>query len=744
MTKKILALALAGTTAFSVFAGALSVNAATGDWNSDHTVYTWGVAPVDGAFKPANKPASFTTPANTVTVNKISTEDITDARFEYDATMYYTADWKITDSDKIDAFETALGNAADGAQLSTLSAELSAAYGTPAFKDATGGTDDNTYRAAINTLLSNYNSIKKFFTAPGTDSTLNATKVEETYDIVSFDEYEADALFKAIYDAVGGSSALSGGAAPDITDVTAGTNPFSYVTYLNNEYTRIIGIVDPADTTSAIDEYDELYNKLSERVEEDYTKANWRNFQRLMEDAEDLAAEATNVAGWTKALNKLKEAAKVEPEAGKYADLQDVLISLFVDGKVSVVAKYSEYPITDRDLTPAGNIEDVALYLAADYQEIYRTGTKVISDAYKAAFINANDTNDRDSAYSKAWDVWSAARKSGAKVAQSDINTALEELESAIAALEPSSTAPNYQMVLLETALENVAGYVDTDYNATSRKYKDFVAAQEKAEEVLAKANPTASEVESAYKKLAETASDLRSVTKAIPSSLKKSLTDTRTQANVTLKEIGTKSGAQYAALQEAIAFASAVTTNDWAADNIKPYSFKEVSTISDYDAAIAELENAINGFNQILGWYEEDGAWKYGVETGALNTGWEKIGNFWFFFNEDGTAKEAEWFQDGGKWYYAGSTCVAYSGWGKVDGSWYYFGKDCAMATGWIRPSNSYYYLNPTSGKMVTGWAQIGGKWYYFSTDSNNLGAMLTSTTTPDGYQVGADGAMI
>lgn len=730
MTKKILALALAGSTAFSVFAGALSVNAAPGDWDAGHTTYSWGVTPVDGAFEDLT--GTSAAPATTVTIDKISTEDITDARFEYAADKYYTDDWNVGIADNVDAFNTAVANAAEGAQLSTIKAQMDAAYGDPVtLKDATGGTGDNTYRTAINTLLSNYNSIKKFFAAPGTDNTLNAVKVDETYDIVSFDEYEADALFKAIYAAVGGSAVLSGGA-PAITDVTV---PFSYVTYLNNEYTRIIGIVDPADTTSMIDKYDELYNKLSERVAEDYTKANWRNFQRLLEDAEDLAAEAKNVAGWTKAYNKLVEASKVEPEAGKYADLQDALIDLFIDGKISIVVANPEYPTADKTK---------AIYLAADYQETYRTGTKVTSDAYKAAFINTHDVTTRDSAYSKAWDVWSTARKSGGKVAQSDIDTALEELEAAIAALEPSSTAPNYQMVLLETALENVAGYVDTDYNATSRKYKDFTVALEKAEEVMAKTNPTASEVESAYKKLAATASDLASVTKAIPSSLKKSLTDTRKEANVTLKEIGTKSGAQYAALQEAIAFAAAVAGDDWDADDVNTYIFKDKSTISDYEAAIAELEKAINGFNQAQGWYQENGKWMYGVNNGVLNNGWEKIGNFWFFFNEDGTAKEAEWFQDGGKWYYAGSTCVAYSGWGKVDGSWYYFGKDCAMATGWVRPSNSYYYLDPTSGKMVTGWAQIGGKWYYFSTDANTLGAMLTSTTTPDGYQVGADGAMI
>ena len=44
----------------------------------------------------------------------------------------------------------------------------------------------------------------------------------------------------------------------------------------------------------------------------------------------------------------------------------------------------------------------------------------------------------------------------------------------------------------------------------------------------------------------------------------------------------------------------------------------------------------------------------------------------------------------------------------------------------------------------MVTGWCQVGGKGYYLSQASNSLGQMLYSTTTPDGYQVGADGALV
>ena len=49
------------------------------------------------------------------------------------------------------------------------------------------------------------------------------------------------------------------------------------------------------------------------------------------------------------------------------------------------------------------------------------------------------------------------------------------------------------------------------------------------------------------------------------------------------------------------------------------------------------------------------------------------------------------------------------------------------------------------TLGHMYTGWHQISGKWYYFSTVAGGqLGAMLSNTTTPDGFQLGADGAWI
>ena len=78
-----------------------------------------------------------------------------------------------------------------------------------------------------------------------------------------------------------------------------------------------------------------------------------------------------------------------------------------------------------------------------------------------------------------------------------------------------------------------------------------------------------------------------------------------------------------------------------------------------------------------------------------------------------------------------------------KIDGDWYYFKGNNAMKTGWEKVEGSWYYMN-SSGKMVTGWCQINGTWYYFTKESNALGQMLANTTTPDGYKVDANGALV
>lgn len=109
----------------------------------------------------------------------------------------------------------------------------------------------------------------------------------------------------------------------------------------------------------------------------------------------------------------------------------------------------------------------------------------------------------------------------------------------------------------------------------------------------------------------------------------------------------------------------------------------------------------------------------------------WTKTGDTYSYFYSDGTRA---------------SNCWLEITWNNTT-HWYYFDSQGIMATGWFKDNRgNWYYLNPTAdgvyGSMVTGWNRIDGKWYYFNEKSDGFkGTMLYSTTTPDGYSLGADG---
>lgn len=84
--------------------------------------------------------------------------------------------------------------------------------------------------------------------------------------------------------------------------------------------------------------------------------------------------------------------------------------------------------------------------------------------------------------------------------------------------------------------------------------------------------------------------------------------------------------------------------------------------------------------------------------------------------------------------------------GWEMVNGAWYAFGADGYAKGGFIQDYalGGFFYIDINRG-MLTGWQMIDGRWYYFNPVSDgSRGRMLTNITTPDGYQVGADGVWI
>ena len=57
-----------------------------------------------------------------------------------------------------------------------------------------------------------------------------------------------------------------------------------------------------------------------------------------------------------------------------------------------------------------------------------------------------------------------------------------------------------------------------------------------------------------------------------------------------------------------------------------------------------------------------------------------------------------------------------------------------------WRSDAKGWWYAEDDGSYPVSQWKEVNGKYYYFGAD----GYMLADTVTPDGYQVGADGAWI
>lgn len=83
--------------------------------------------------------------------------------------------------------------------------------------------------------------------------------------------------------------------------------------------------------------------------------------------------------------------------------------------------------------------------------------------------------------------------------------------------------------------------------------------------------------------------------------------------------------------------------------------------------------------------------------------------------------------------WYYSPNGWVYSKGNGKV------------AKNEWVSDKGFKYYAGPQE-VILLGWQTIGGYWYYFNPIQTNipLGALLTNTITPDGYQVNASGQWV
>ena len=139
-------------------------------------------------------------------------------------------------------------------------------------------------------------------------------------------------------------------------------------------------------------------------------------------------------------------------------------------------------------------------------------------------------------------------------------------------------------------------------------------------------------------------------------------------------------------------------------------------------------------------GWINDDSTWYYlDPETGIMQTGWQYLGNKWYYLRSSG-AMATGWYQDGSSWYYLDTeNGDMKTGWASINGYWYYLRSSGAMATGWLQDGSTWYYLNVSDGDMKTGWFQVNGKWYY----AYSSGALAVNTTV-SGYYVNYNGEWV
>ena len=116
-------------------------------------------------------------------------------------------------------------------------------------------------------------------------------------------------------------------------------------------------------------------------------------------------------------------------------------------------------------------------------------------------------------------------------------------------------------------------------------------------------------------------------------------------------------------------------------------------------------------------------------------------------FVRSDGSLAKSEWIETNYGWYHANSTGTLDTGWNKFGNDWYYFEEtnvnNCKnlMHTGWLQTTTnnvvSTYFMS-TNGNMLTGYQLINGQTYYFDVVD---GLLAINKTLPDGRTAGSDG---
>ena len=142
------------------------------------------------------------------------------------------------------------------------------------------------------------------------------------------------------------------------------------------------------------------------------------------------------------------------------------------------------------------------------------------------------------------------------------------------------------------------------------------------------------------------------------------------------------------------------------------------------------------DGSFAVKDWAIVDDARYYFGSDGLAVAGRQKIGDCWYFFDDecrmqtgwvtwkDGTKSFFDWDGraltgwrsfNGVKYYFDPSTAMSLRWSQKLGGSWYYFDSDSKMVKGWVTWKNGTKSFFDWDGRALTGWRSFNGVKYYF-----------------------------
>ncbi|NFT06150.1 cell surface protein [Clostridium botulinum] len=149
-----------------------------------------------------------------------------------------------------------------------------------------------------------------------------------------------------------------------------------------------------------------------------------------------------------------------------------------------------------------------------------------------------------------------------------------------------------------------------------------------------------------------------------------------------------------------------------------------ETSTQDNYVNNVVNSDKTFNDANlnnidsSSLKWRESmDGKW-YLCSNSFIMTGWQKVDNNWYYFNEFGVMQK-DWVNSNGKWYYLDNNGCMITGWIKSNNNWYYINSSGEISIGWKEFNKVWYFFN-IKGEMQTGWQYIDYRWYYLYPDGS------------------------